>query len=114
VVAKSRPGYQGSQTQATVETAAIEAYSAGSAGQVLLPTFGFSYKVDGDFYSGRFSLLPHRAKLPDDFLRRMVGFRLQVHYDPQHPDAWFIHDEVIEWYRVEQKMGAHLGNFYPT
>ena len=102
------------QAEATIETAAMCAFSAGRAGKVMLPTFAFSYKIDSDFYSGRFSLMPHGAEVPDEFLQRQIGRKLQIHYNPHRPEQWFIHDETIEGYKVQQKIGVHITNFYPA
>jgi len=98
------------RTEATVESAALETTAESRA---LRPTCSFSYKVAGESYSGRFSLLRPRTVDRESLLRRMVGHKLQVHYDPQRPGVWFIPDELIEGCKVGQKMGPHLIALYP-
>jgi hypothetical protein len=44
----------------------------------------------------------------------MVGRKLVVCYHPAHPDRWLIPNEMIDGYKVEQKMGAHLLQLYPS
>ena len=97
------------QTEATVEFAAIEPYTRKSK----LPTFGFSYRIAGDYYSGRFSLLPDKSGPCESLLPRVVGRKLQIHYDPARPETWFIPDERIEECKVGQKIGPHFAPLYP-
>jgi hypothetical protein len=99
------------QTEATVETAALEPVAQGR--YTALPTFSFSYKVAGEIYSGRFSLARPGTVPRESLLTHMVGHKLQVHYDPQRPKVWFIPDELIEGCKVEQKMGPHVVGLYP-
>jgi hypothetical protein len=99
------------QKEATVETAALEPATEGRYGR--FPTFGFSYEVAGESYSGRFSLVRPRTVPRESLLRQLVGHKLHVHYDPQRPEVWFIPDELIEGCKVEQKMGPHLIALYP-
>jgi len=44
----------------------------------------------------------------------MIGRKLIVCYDLAHPDRWLIPDEVIDGYKIEQKMGPHLVGYYPN
>ena len=82
------------------------------SGTVELPTFGFSYGVAGQYYSGRFSLMPYDDPR-ESLLVRMAGRKLLVHYDPEHPEIWFISDAIIEGCKVQQKMGPRLVALYP-
>jgi Protein of unknown function (DUF3592) len=99
------------QTEATIESAALEPPKEGR--YALLPTFGFSYEVAGERYSGRFSLLRSKTVSPESLLLDMPGHKLQVHYNPQQPKLWFIPDELIKGCKVEQKMGPHVTALYP-
>ena len=99
------------QTEATVESAALETTT--ETRRSVLPTFGFSYEVAGERYSGRFSLLRPKTVPCESLLLHMVGHKVQVHYDPQRPKIWFIPDELIEGCKVEQKMGPHVVALYP-
>jgi hypothetical protein len=99
------------QTEATVETAAMEPAAEGRYAR--FPTCSFSYQVAGEIYSGRFSLLRPQTIPRESLMQQMAGRKLQVHYDPQRPEIWFIPDARIEGCRVEQKMGKHLMALYP-
>jgi hypothetical protein len=99
------------QTEATVETAALEPVTEGR--YTLLPTCSFSYRVAGEIYSGRFSLVRPRTVPRESLLLQMAARKLQVHYDPEHPEIWFIPDELIEGCKVEQKMSPHVVALYP-
>jgi Protein of unknown function (DUF3592) len=97
------------QTEATVESGAIETVGSTGHNTVALPTFRFSYKVAGEYYAGRFSLRPVESDPPESLLLRMVHRKLQVHYDPGRPEVWFLHDKMIEGCKVEQKMNPEVG-----
>jgi hypothetical protein len=84
---------------------------------IILPVFAFSYQVAGEYYGGRFALLPYITDptvADQSLLEHMVGRRVQVNYDPARPEAWFVADELIEGCRVEQKFGRDLVNFAPS
>jgi len=44
----------------------------------------------------------------------MIGRKLIVCYDLAHPDRWLIPDEVIDGYKIEQKMAPNLVGYYPN
>ena len=96
-------------TEATVQSGGLEPVRDGKA---ILPAFAFSYQVEGEYYSGRFALTPS-GRDPETLIRRMVGRKLQIHYDPSHPEVWFIADEQIEGCEVEQKIGPRFVALYP-
>ncbi len=102
---------QWTPVEATVESGALERTHETS--KVVLPTFAFSYKVSDQYYSGRFSLA---ANLPtsraEAIIGQMIGRKLLVRYDPDRPEAWFIPDEAIEGYKVEQKLSSHIVHDY--
>lgn len=97
--------------EATIESGSLE--GTRETAKVLLPTFAFSYRVSDQYYSGRFSL---RAFLPtsrvESLISQMIGRKLLVRYDPERPEAWFIPDESIDGYKVEQKLGSHIIHDY--
>ena len=103
------------RTEATIESAAPEVVGSNFNGlPVKLFAFAFSYKVGGEYYSGRFALMPYIADPPaGDLCERMVGRKLAVAYDPKRPEAWFVPDELIEGCKVQQKTGPHLMGWYP-
>jgi hypothetical protein len=99
--------------EATIESGTLEVYSAGRGAKVTLPTFSFSYAVNGDYYSGRFALMPYLTDPAPGITERLIGAKLEITYDPSHPDVWFIPTEYIEGCKVEQKLGPHFTGFYP-
>jgi uncharacterized protein DUF3592 len=98
--------------EATIESGALE--GTRETGKVVLPTFAFSYQVSGESYSGRFSLRANVSKeSAESMIDQMIGRRIFLRYDPDHPEKWFIPDDAIEGYKVEQKIGSHLIHDYP-
>ena len=94
-----------------IESGALEAVH--ESGRIVLPTFAFSYQVSGESYSGRFSLRAKVSKaLAESMIDRMIGRKLFLRYDPGHPEMWFIPDEFIDGYKVEQKIGWHVIHDY--
>ena len=78
-----------------------------------LPVFGFSFTVGGKFYGGWFALCPYITDPGEPIVTRMVGRKVQVKYDPDNPEEWFIPEKLIEGCKVEQKMGTDFFNFDP-
>jgi len=101
------------ETEATVESGVFEVVETTRAGTITLPVFAFSYGVSGEYYGGRFSLLPYSNDVGESIIKMVVGRKLPVKYDPQHPEKWFIPVDLIEGYKVKQKMGPHLQHLYP-
>jgi len=97
--------------EATVESGALEGTQ--ETNRVVLPTFAFSYKVSDQYYSGRFCLA---ARLPrsraEAIIRQMIGRKLLLRYDSERPEEWFIPDESIDGYKVEQKLSSHVIHDY--
>ncbi len=102
--------------EAKIESGGLE--GTHDSGKTFLPTFAFSYQVSGEYYSGRFSLMPKPfpSKATIELLiGQMIGRKLLLRYHPDHPEVWFITDEFIEGLKVEQKIGAHvLHSYYPN
>jgi len=97
--------------EATIESGALEGTQETS--KVVLPTFAFSYKVSDQYYSGRFSLMAHLPRSgAEAMISQMIGRRLLLRYDPQCPEAWFIPDESIDGFKVEQKLSSHVIHDY--
>jgi|HubBroStandDraft_1064217.scaffolds.fasta_scaffold32876_2 hypothetical protein len=97
--------------EARIESGALE--GTHESGKVVLPTFAFSYQVSEDNYSGRFSLRANLSKaLAQSMIDEMIGRKLLLRYDPDHPADWFIPDEFIDGYKVEQKIGSHVIHDY--
>jgi hypothetical protein len=102
------------QTEGTVESGAFEVVEQVKFGKIVLPVFAFSYQVSGEYYSGRFSLLPYSNDVGDSIIKMIVGRKLPIKYNPLHPDEWFLPEKLMEGYKVEQKTGPHLQHFYPS
>ena len=101
--------------EARIESGALA--GTHESGKILLPTFAFSYQVSGEYYSGRFSLMPKAfptKEIIESIIHRMSGRKLLVRYQPDHPEVWFIPDEFIDGLKVEQKIGSHVvHDYYP-
>jgi len=100
--------------EAIIETGTIESVAAVKGSKVQLPVFAFSYLVSGEYYSGRFALMPYITDPGESLVKRMIGRKLEVHYDPVKPQTWLIADELIEGCKVEQKSRPGLFGFYPS
>jgi Protein of unknown function (DUF3592) len=93
--------------EATIESGALEGTRESS--KVVLPTFAFSYEVSENRYSGRFSLRANVSKtVAESMIDQMIGRKILLRYDPDRPEVWFIPDESIDGYKVEQKIGSHV------
>lgn len=101
------------KTEATIQTGSIEVVAQDRFNTVRLPVFAFSYLVRGEYYSGRFALMPYTVEYDESLTGRMIGHKLAVCYDPTHPDQWLIPDEMIDGYKIEQKIGPHLIGLHP-
>ena len=97
-----------------IESGALEAIH--ESGKIILPTFAFSYQVSGESYSGRFSLrdpFPGKTSI-ESMIDGMIGRTLLLRYCPDRPEDWFIPDEFIDGYKVEQRIGPHvIHDYYP-
>ena len=94
-----------------IESGALE--GTRESGKVVLPTFAFSYQVSEDFYSGRFSLRANISKpLAESMIDQMIGRKILLRYDAHRPELWFIPEESIDGYKVEQKIGSHVLHDY--
>lgn len=102
------------KTEATIQTGAIEVVAPTLGSVIRLPVFAFSYQVGGEYYSGRFALMPYTVQYDDSLVNRMIGRKLLICYDSAHPDRCLIPDDMIDGYKVKQKMGPHLLDYYPS
>jgi Protein of unknown function (DUF3592) len=94
-----------------IESGALE--GTHESGKVVVPTFAFSYQVSEQYYSGHFSLRANLSKvLAESMIDQMIGRKLLLRYDPDHPEVWFIPDELINGYEVEQKISSHAIHDY--
>lgn len=102
------------ETQGTIESGIFETVERVRGVAIVLPVFAFSYVVKGEYYSGRFSLLPYSNDVGEAIVKIIVGRKVSVRYDPLHPEQWFVAEPFMEGYKVEQKIGPHLQHFYPS
>jgi hypothetical protein len=102
------------RTQATIQTGALEVVSSSRFDTFSLPVFAFSYQVRGEYYSGRFALRPYTVDYDESLINRMIGRNLVVCHDPADPGRWLIPDEMIDGYKVEQKMSPRIVGYYPS
>jgi hypothetical protein len=103
-------------TEGVIESGKLEPVVSHGPAPVILPVFGFSYKVVGEYYGGRFALLPYTADpLAADlhFVEHMIGRKLQVNYDPAKPAVWFIANDLIDGCKVEQRVTRDWASFPP-
>jgi|SRR5580658_8360810 hypothetical protein len=102
-------------TEATVQSGTRESTQEDS--RIVLPTFAFSYQISGEYYSGRFCLIPSTPfsgkAFIESLIKGLIGRKLLLRYDPQHPQVWFIPDEHIDGCKVGQKLGSHVLSLYP-
>ncbi len=103
--------------EGTIESGKLEQVAgAGLNSKVILPVFGFSYQVRGEYYSGRFALLPYITDpfvTDSSFVEHMIGRKVKVNHDPLKPDVWFIADKLIEGCKVEQKGSGDWIDYAP-
>jgi len=97
-------------TEATVQSGEEVAMRA-RGGDIIICCFAFSYVVNGEYYSGRFELLPNSDS--DAVLSRMKDRKFQVHYAPAKPDTYYIPGEQMEGCDIEQRLSDPLVNTYP-
>jgi hypothetical protein len=97
------------ETAATIESGRLEPVKQSRAS---LPTFAFSYHVNGEYYSGRFGLIPGDTS-SEALIQRLVGRKLQIRFNPEQPEVWFLAEERIEGCKVEQELDPHLIDLSP-
>lgn len=97
--------------EATVRSANLEVVRHLRFSDIQLPVFELSYVVGEKSYSERFALSMSREPL-DSLMTKMVGRRLTVQYDPDHPSTCYIPGETLENCRIEQNIGSQV-RFYP-
>jgi len=100
------------ETEGTIESADVEVVAHSRSRDIELPVCAFCYKVDGEYYSGRFSLMPGTD--PTEYpVRTLVDRKIPVRYDPQSPSKWFIPLKELDQCIIEQKIRPHFVRLYP-
>jgi len=100
------------KTEATIESASLEVVRSSKYQDIQLPTFAFSYQVNGEYFSGRFALMPYITDPGPSLMERMIGRKLQVHYNPRDPNECFVPVDLMEGCKVKQKTGVHFTRLY--
>jgi hypothetical protein len=101
------------KAEATIQSSDIEFISSSKGGDIRLPVCAFTYLVDGEYHSGRFSLVVNIGPA-ESIPKRMLDRKFSVHYDPLHPATYYIPFERIEGCDVKQRIGPHIFRLYPA
>lgn len=103
--------------EGTIESGSLEQVAGGGRSpKAILPVFAFSYQALGEYYSGRFALLPYITDpfvTDSSFIEHMIGRKVHVNYDPVKPEVWFVTDKLIEGCKVEQKISGDWIDYVP-
>lgn len=99
------------KVEATIQSGELEVLAHGRYGTIELPSFAFSYVVAGEYYSGRFALVPNMQNA-DSLLRKLINSKIQIHYDPAHPATSFVPGYTIEGCEIKQKLGS-ISHIFP-
>jgi hypothetical protein len=74
-------------TEATIQSGKMELVERVGHLRERVPSFGFSYSVQSEYYSGRFGL-----RVEEDrgmtLVREWVGSKINVRFDPERPDIF--------------------------
>jgi hypothetical protein len=98
--------------EARVQSAQVEVVSSSRAGDIHLPVFDFSYRVEGKSYFGRFTLVP-TIETAQTLMSRVRGKAFPVKYNPRKPSIFYIPSAQIEGAEVYQRYGNVLLGFAP-
>ena len=113
----SKKAGQWPSVEGTIESGKLEQVAGGGRSpKVILPVFAFSYQVGGEYYSGRFALLPYITDpfvTDSSFVEHMIGRKVQVNHDRLKPEVWFIADKLIEGCKVEQNFSGDWIDYAP-
>lgn len=100
------------ETEATIESADLEVVAHSRSREIELPVCAICYKVDGEYYSGRFSLVPGSG--PTGYpVGTLINRKIPVRYDPQRLAEWYIPLKELDECVIEQKMRPHFVRLYP-
>jgi hypothetical protein len=89
------------ETEATIHDAVIERVDK----YTWYPSFGFSYVVDGEYFSGRF-FLNADSEQSEELLKALLNRRFPVQYDPDSPSNWYIAEANMDGYEILQKLSS--------
>jgi hypothetical protein len=100
-------------TEATIQSADVEVASTYRRGVLRLPVCSFSYRVNGEYYSGRFTVVTNLDE-NESLVKRMIDRKFVVQYDPRRPSVYFIPDRRIDGCEVKQQMDPRVIRIYPS
>jgi hypothetical protein len=88
------------ETEAVIQSAAMELVERVGHLRERLPFFSFSYVVESEYYSGRFGL-----RVPEDrastLMREWINTKFAVQYDPKRPSVFSVPEEMsVEGFKV--------------
>lgn len=87
-------------TEATIQSGKMELVESIGHLRQRVPFFDFSYLVEGEYSSGRFGLRVEENR-GTTLIRKWVGARIEIRYDPKHPDVFSVPDELsIDGFRI--------------
>jgi hypothetical protein len=96
------------RTWATVHSTDMQVKELDEKTDITVPCFTFSYVVNQQPFTGRFSLFTDGEEEGNEVAGRMIDHRFEVQYNPRRPSAWYIPDKMMEGYEVEQRGSQHL------
>ena len=98
--------------EATIQSGAMEVVFHSRYGSRTLPCFAFTFEVDGEYHSGRFSLEADGER-GEELTRNLVNRKLTVSYDPYEPDNWFIPMTDFAGFPLHQRLEWGLTKLCP-
>ena len=93
-------------TEATIEGGTFETIPG--AGRRTLepmkaPVLGFSYHVNGEYYSGKIAMMQFFNDDGAEIIHRMSLKKLEIYYDPQDATRWYYNDSTLAGCIIRQE-----------
>jgi hypothetical protein len=63
------------------------------------PVFAFSYAVANEYLSGEF-YLQIEGDPAHTLVKKLIGSKFTINYDPIHPNSWYIPEEMMEGAKI--------------
>jgi hypothetical protein len=89
------------ETEATIQDAVRERLGKNT----WCPGFAFSYKVNGEYLSGKFFLKADQEQ-SDELVKTLLNHKFSVQYDPSNPSAWYIAETNMAGHEIIQKLSS--------
>jgi hypothetical protein len=87
------------ETKATIQNAVVERLDKYTS----YPSFGFSYAVRGEYFSGKFFLKANQQE-SEELVKTLPNREFPIQYDPNNPSAWYIAEATIASREIIQKL----------